>query len=68
MNTGAGISCGSALARNGAVTLDNNVIGGGCAGGGTTVPEPATMGLLGTGLVILAGVARRKLRIHASDV
>ena len=66
MNTGAGISCGSALARNGAVTLDNNVIGGGCAGGGgggTTVPEPGTISLMGSGLIILAGVARRRLRI-----
>ena len=63
MNTGAGISCGSALARNGAVTLDNNVIGGGCGGGGTTVPEPGTISLMGGGLIILAGVARRKLRI-----
>jgi len=61
-----GISCGSALARNGAVTLDNNVIGGGCGGGGgggTTVPEPGTISLMGSGLIILAGVARRKLRI-----
>jgi Ice-binding-like/PEP-CTERM motif len=66
MNTGAGISCGSALARNGAVTLDNNVIGGGCGGGGgggTTVPEPGTISLMGSGLIILAGVARRRLRI-----
>jgi hypothetical protein len=66
MNTGAGISCGSALARNGAVTLDNNVIGGGCAGGGGgggTVPEPGTISLMGSGLIILAGVARRRLRI-----
>ena len=29
--------------------------------GGITVSEPATMLLLGTGLVILAGVGRRKL-------
>jgi hypothetical protein len=62
LNTGASISCGSALARNGAVTLDNNVIGGGCTGGGATVPEPGTMGLLGTGLAILAGAIRRKMR------
>jgi hypothetical protein len=62
LNTGATIGCGSALARNGAVTLDSNVIGGGCRSE-STVPEPGTMGLLGTGLAILAGAARRRLSI-----
>jgi Ice-binding-like/PEP-CTERM motif len=61
LTTGATIGCGSALARNGAVTLDTNVIGGGC--GTSVVPEPGTLGLLGTGLAILAGAARRRLRI-----
>jgi type VI secretion system secreted protein VgrG len=63
MDTGASIGCGGALARNGAVTLDSNVIGGGCGSSTTTVPEPGTLGLLGTGLAILAGAARRKMRI-----
>src|ERR1035437_358770 len=47
LNTGATIGCGSALAINGAVTLDSNVIGGGC-NGKSTVPEPGTLGMLGT--------------------
>jgi Ice-binding-like/PEP-CTERM motif len=62
LNTGAKIGCGSALAINGAVTLDTNVIGGGC-GSTSTVPEPGTLGLLGTGLVVLGGAVRRKLRL-----
>jgi Ice-binding-like/PEP-CTERM motif len=62
LNSGASIGCGSALAINGAVTLDNNVIGGGCSGT-SSVPEPGTLGLLGTGLIILAGAARRKMQI-----
>jgi len=68
LTTGTTIGCGSALAINGAVTLDSNVIGGGCSGGSggggtTTVPEPGTLGLLGTGLALLAGVGGRRLRI-----
>jgi type VI secretion system secreted protein VgrG len=63
LDTGATIGCGSALARNGAVTLDSNVIGGGCSGIKSTVPEPGTLGLLGMGLAILAGTARRRVRI-----
>jgi len=63
LNTGANITCGSALARNGAVTMDTNVISTKCSGGGMSTPEPGTIGLMGSGLVILASVARRKLRI-----
>ena len=63
LNNGATITCGSALARNGAVTLNNNVISTKCGGGGMSTPEPGTIGLMGSGLVILASVARRKLRI-----
>lgn len=67
LNTGASITCGSALAQNGAVTLQGNTISG-CGGGTTTtVPEPATMGFVGTGLIILAGAARRRLRLDTPN-
>lgn len=61
LNNGASIGCGGALAINGAVTLNNNVIGSGC-GGVSSVPEPGTMSLMGTGLAILAKGVLRKLR------
>jgi Ice-binding-like/PEP-CTERM motif len=62
LNTGATITCGSALARNGAVTLQGNTIISCSSGVVSTVPEAGTMGLLGTGLIILAVATRRTLR------
>jgi len=50
LNNGATIESGRALASNGAVTLDGNII---------TIPEPATMCLLGLGALSLL---RRKRR------
>ncbi|NNM87522.1 MAG: DUF3494 domain-containing protein [Phycisphaerae bacterium] len=55
MDTGATILDGSALARNGAVTLDDNTITN-CA---STTPEPTTLGLLGLGAVGLLLLKRR---------
>ena len=56
LTTGADIQCGSALARNGAVTLDTNDIsrnGSACeTAGESTVPESSTAGLLGSGLLL----------------
>lgn len=54
LNTDATIACGRALARNGAVTLDTNVVSIGTDGceSGVSVPEPSTALLLASGLLI----------------
>ena len=53
LNTGANITCGRAIALNGAVTMDtNNIDTGNCA----STPEPGTLSLLGSGIVA-AGTA-----------
>lgn len=58
LTTGAGIDCGRALARNGAVTMDGNNVSIGVSGctatvtGGEAVPEPGTAALLGVGLLL----------------
>jgi len=64
MNTGADIVDGSALARNGTVTLDENVIDvRGCLTGtppGDAVPEPASILMFSAGLGALATLRRRR--------
>jgi len=71
LQTGASITCGRALARNGAVTMDNASISGNCSddldfgsngfSGGTIppVPEPASATMVGMGLLSLILFARR---------
>jgi hypothetical protein len=66
--TGANIGCGRALARNGAVTMDTNVVSidtQGCeAGGAGVVPEPGTapllMGLLFLSLIVYRRQSRKR--------
>lgn len=69
LTTGANISCGSAIALTGAVTLDTNNISN-CSASGSDVssampisatPEPGALLLLSTGLLAGAGVLRRRL-------
>ena len=77
LDAGASIDFGRALARNGAVTLNSNLIDASDADGGfcmtgmpeiTPVPEPGTYGLLGSlGLLIAARLRRKKInRISAT--
>jgi hypothetical protein len=54
LDTGATIGCGRALARNGAVTMDDNVISidpDVCTTAGGVIPEPGSVTLLGSGLL-----------------
>ena len=64
LTTGASISCGRAIALNGAVTMDSNVISDICAtdngAPGSTVPEPGTAVLLSSGLFGLVPFVRRR--------
>ena len=71
LNTGASIVCGSALARNGAVTMDTNRVSACTAAGGspTGVPEPSTASLmLVIGAACLYAAKRRSnLKLKSSQ-
>jgi hypothetical protein len=64
LDTRASIQCGRALARNGAVTMDNNVVSidSGCESGGGRTPEPGTLSLLAMGSSGIAFLRSKKRR------
>ncbi len=57
LNTGANITCGRAIALNAAITMDTNTIDTGNCVGVTSTPEPATLALVGTGVVAAGATA-----------
>jgi hypothetical protein len=59
LTTGANIQCGSALAQNGAVTMDTNQISS-CGSQSSSAPEPGTATLFGTGILLSFAAYRRK--------
>ena len=65
LDTGATITCGSALALNAAVTLDTNTVWvDTCAVPDTPAPEPSTVFLLAAGLIAgAAWITRAKSRL-----
>ncbi len=66
LNTSAGISCGRAIALNGAVTMDTNTISNSCSyGSPASVPEPGSWLILATGLVGIATVTAISRRLRA---
>ncbi|MGA9563974.1 MAG: ice-binding family protein, partial [Candidatus Korobacteraceae bacterium] len=58
LTTGATINCGRAIALTAAVTMDTNTVDtGNCASSTTPTPEPATLSLVGAGVVATGAAA-----------
>ena len=64
--TGGVVSYTLSFAR-GPNASDNLIGGTGFASGNSVIPEPGSLGLLGTGMISLAGMVRRKVRMYVGS-
>ncbi len=70
LNTSAKILCGRAIALHAAVTMDGNTVSNTCtlaSDGGGSLPEPATLALVGVALVLLPVMRPRARRFRAGQ-
>jgi len=71
LNTSARVQCGRLIALNAAITMDGNTVSNACtvaSDGGSALPEPATLALVGLALILLPMTGDRARRRLTADL